>query len=62
MDNYEINEDEINFKVINDGLGFHHSIKDEKEIELDLNDKSEILKYDLEMRSKNLLKQKIIKI
>jgi uncharacterized RDD family membrane protein YckC len=56
-DDFEIDnllENSDLFKPITDGLGFHHSIKEEKEIKQDLNTKKIQLKDNLENRAKNL--------
>lgn len=45
------------FKPITDGLGFHHSIKEEKEIKHDLKTKKVQLKNNLEQRAKSLSMQ-----
>lgn len=38
---------DFDFKPITDGLGFHHSVKEKKDVELDLKSKSEMLRTDL---------------
>jgi uncharacterized RDD family membrane protein YckC len=38
---------DFDFKPITDGLGFHHSVKEKKNVELDLKSKSEMLRSDL---------------
>ena len=56
-ENFEIDnilENDRLFKPITDGLGFHHSIKDEKEIKSTLSQKSMELKRDLETRANEL--------
>lgn len=48
-----LDNDQI-FKPLTDGLGFHHSIKEKKEIKADLSTKSIALKEQLESRAKEL--------
>ncbi len=48
-----LDNDQI-FKPLTDGLGFHHSIKEKKEIKSDLSTKSVALKEQLEIRAKEL--------
>lgn len=42
------------FKPLTNGLGFHHSIKEEKEVKYDLQTKSIQLKTELEQRARKL--------
>lgn len=56
-DDFEIDnllENSDLFKPITDGLGFHHSIKEKKEIKKDLNSQKISLKNNLEKRAKTL--------
>ena len=56
MNNNEIDNeiddllDNFDFKPITDGLGFHHSLKEKKQIKTDLSIQSEALKKELETR------------
>lgn len=56
MDDIEIDNllDENLFKPITDGLGFHHSLKKEKDVSISLKQKSLDLKSDFERRAKNI--------
>ncbi len=47
------------FKPITEGLGFHHSVKDKKEVAISLKKKSLDLKRDLDLRTKQLTKEVI---
>lgn len=49
--------DDFEFKPITDGLGFHHSIKEEKEVKLNLASKSKSLKEDFDRRVTTLSNQ-----
>lgn len=56
-DNFDIDnllENDQIFKPLTDGLGFHHSIKEKKDIKIDLKKKQIQLKDDLEKRSRVL--------
>ena len=46
--------DNFDFKPITEGLGFHHSLKDEKEIRVDLQKQSKLLKSEFETRTESL--------
>jgi uncharacterized RDD family membrane protein YckC len=48
--------DDFDFKPITEGLGFHHSLKDKKEVKVNLKAQSVALKSDLEERAKVLKK------
>lgn len=47
-------DDQNAFKPLTKGLGFHHSLKSEKEVSISLKKSSEMLKNDLEKRAKTL--------
>lgn len=47
-------DDQNAFKPLTKGLGFHHSLKSEKEVSISLKKSSEMLKNDLEKRAKVL--------
>lgn len=47
-------DDEKIFKPLTEGLGFHHSIKEQKELKADLATKKVVLKEQLETRAKEL--------
>lgn len=47
-------DDQNAFKPLTKGLGFHHSLKSEKEVSVSLKKSSEMLKSDLEKRAKLL--------
>jgi uncharacterized RDD family membrane protein YckC len=51
-----LNQDDL-FKPITDGLGFHHSVKDKKDIAISLKQKSSDLKRDLNIRTRQLAKE-----
>lgn len=56
-DNFDIDnllDDEKIFKPLTEGLGFHHSIKEQKEVKADLATKKVVLKEQLETRAKEL--------
>jgi uncharacterized RDD family membrane protein YckC len=56
-DNFDIDnllDDEKIFKPLTEGLGFHHSIKEQKELKADLATKKVVLKEQLETRAKEL--------
>ncbi len=46
--------DNFDLKPITDGLGFHHSIKDEKEVKINLRNQTKSLKNELETRISQL--------
>lgn len=46
--------DELDFKPITEGLGFHHSIKEKKDLGLSLNSKKKELESDLLLRAERL--------
>ena len=50
---------DFDFKPITNGLGFHHSLKEKKNIEMDLKHKSSMLKDDLEDRASRLKNKSI---
>lgn len=52
IDNFEL-------KPITKGLGFHHSLKEKKEVKVDLKSQSKILKSELETRISQLKKENI---
>ena len=57
MEDFEIDsllENSDLFKPLTDGLGFHHSLKKEKEVAVSLKQKSLDLKSDLDLRAKTL--------
>lgn len=54
--------DNFDFKPITEGLGFHHSLKDEKEVRVDLNKQSRALKRELETRVDQLQKPTTVDI
>lgn len=49
--------DNLDFKPITDGLGFHHSLKEKKQVKTDLNQQSESLKNEFELRAKELVRE-----
>lgn len=51
-----LDQDDL-FKPITDGLGFHHSVKNKKEVAISLKNKSLDLKRDLDLRTKQLTKE-----
>lgn len=51
-----LDQDDL-FKPITDGLGFHHSVKDKKEVAISLKNKSLDLKRDLDLRTKQLTQE-----
>lgn len=51
-------DEDINFTAITDGLGFHHSVKSENEVQKSLKSKSMDLKKDFDARIKQLSNQK----
>ena len=52
--------DNFDFKPITEGLGFHHSLKEKKEVSTSLHEQSKSLKNELETRVKQLEKSRPI--
>ncbi len=50
---------DLDFKPITEGLGFHHSLKEQKQVKTDLKSQSENLKRDLDARVKQMQSQSI---
>lgn len=49
--------DNMDFRPITEGLGFHHSLKEKKQIKTNLNQQSEALKNEFELRAKELVRE-----
>ena len=50
----------IEFKPITEGLGFHHSLKEKKQIKTDLNQQAQALKNELETRVQQVTREALV--
>ena len=54
-----LDQDDL-FKPLSDGLGFHHSVKEKKDVAISLKKQSLDLKRDLDLRTRQLNKRERI--